>query len=74
MLLDREIDRLVTEKRDPGVVPRGPLAISDTLILMLALCLALAWTGDALSTRRAGSRSRRRASRRPSSRRPLDGH
>src|SRR4051794_18651791 len=43
MLLDREIDRLVTEKRDPGAVPCRALHLSDVLILMVALCLALAW-------------------------------
>jgi hypothetical protein len=43
MLLDREIDQLVTEKRDPGAASCRPLHLSDTLILMMALCLALAW-------------------------------
>jgi hypothetical protein len=43
MLLDRETDQLVTEKRDPGAVPCRTLSLSDALILMVALGLALAW-------------------------------
>jgi hypothetical protein len=43
MLLDREIDQLVTEKCDPGAVHCRTFSLSDASILILALCVALAW-------------------------------
>jgi hypothetical protein len=43
MFLDRDPDWLVTEKRDPGAAPCRTIFLSDSLILIAALCLALAW-------------------------------
>jgi hypothetical protein len=43
MLLDREIDQLVTEKNAPDASPRTTLSLSDVSILMVAVCVAMAW-------------------------------
>src|SRR4051794_10719857 len=44
MLLDREIDEIVTEKgREPGTVPCRRPTVSDALLLIMGLCVAIAW-------------------------------